>query len=276
MKTISILLILLMVSFQLDAQKKEKIKGDRDVVSTSGEINGNFNKLEVSDNITVEIQNANRNSYVLTTDQNLTEEIKIQVRDETLKISTKSKIINNKKLYVNLNLKNLESLTLNDDAYVRNSSRFRTENLTIISNNSGKLDLDLDIKQNLEVYLSNNSGGKIKSEANYVLINMKNRTDFKAKLDIDKLHVNLENSAGLKLDGKSKHAEYNINGSANLDAKKLSTQTAVLNSKNRADIYVDASRKIEITAEGKSKVYVYGNPDIEMKGLTDRSRIIKK
>lgn len=105
---------------------------------------------------------------------------------------------------------------------------------------------------------------------------MKNRSDLKAKFDTPNLKVNLENSADLKLDGSSNHAEYNLKDSSNLNAKKLKSQTAILNSKNRSDIHVDASKQIEIDAEGKSKIYVYGNPEINVKGLTDKSRIIKR
>jgi len=276
MKSLILVLFILIVPFQLDAQKKDKIKGDKEVVSTSGEIKESFDKLEVSDNITVEIQNANRNSYVLTADQNLLEEVEIEVRDETLKISTKSKITSSKKLYLNLNIQDLKSLIINDDAMVKNSSRFQTDKLSMVLNNSAKIELDLDVQQTLEVYFSHNSGGKIDSDAGNILINMKNRSDLKAKFDTPNLQVNLENSADLKLDGSSKHAEYNLQDSSNLNAKKLKTQTAILNSKNRSDIHVDASKEIEIDAEGKSKIYVYGNPEIKVRGLTDKSRIIKR
>ena len=44
----------------------------------------------------------------------------------------------------------------------------------------------------------------------------------------------------------------------------------------RADVYVYAGKDLELFAEGKSNIYVYGDPKIEVKGLTDKSKIIKK
>jgi hypothetical protein len=277
MKTIILILIsLLLAPGSITAQKKEKIKGDKQVISTSGEITGEFTKLEVLDNIKVEIESSSRNSYVLTTDQNLSEEVKVEVRDGVLKVFTRSKIVKDKKLHLFLNINDIESISLNDDAELKTSSKFRLERITIHMNNSSKIDLDLDIRQDASIMMNDNAGGKMNLNADNIVINMKNRTDLKANIQTSNLKVVLNKSASIKLDGKATHVVYDLEGSSNLNAKKLKSQTAILNSKNNSDIYVDASKTIEINAQGKSKIYVYGNPDIQVKGLTDKSRIIKK
>ncbi len=277
MKNLIFLLIVLLISpVEFHAQKKQKIKGDKQVVSTSGEITGEFNKLEVSDNLLVEIQTSSRNSYVLTTDQNLSEEVQVDVRDGVLKISTRSKIVNSKKLHLFLNLVTIESISLNDQAVVKSGSRLNLDKIDVYLNNSSEIDMNLNIKQEATFFLNNNSKGKLDLRANKIVVNMKDRSDLKADFNSEELRVVLHKNAGVKLDGKAEKVFYELSGSSNLNAKKLKTQTAVLNSKNNSDIYVDASKTIEINAEGKSKIYVYGNPDIQIKGFTDKSRIIKK
>ncbi len=277
MKTIFYFLVFLVICpLAIQAQKKEKVKGDKEVITTSGEIIGEFDKLEVSDNLYVEIQSAGRNSYVLTTDQNLAEEVEVEVRDGTLKIYTRSKVTKSKKLHLFLNITDLNTIYINDDAVVKTSSRYSLDKIDIHLNDAAEMDLDLDIRGQASIMMKDNSKGKLKLKANNVVINMANRPDLKADLQCDDLQVVLKKNAGVKLDGKASNVVFDLEGSSNLNAKKLKTQTAILNSKNNSDIYVDASKSIEINAEGKSKIYVYGNPDIQIKGFTDKSRIIKK
>ncbi|MBT8318709.1 MAG: DUF2807 domain-containing protein, partial [Gramella sp.] len=269
MKTIVLILILLLTyPFNLQAQKKEKVKGDKEVITTSGEITGDFNKLEVSNNLLVEIQTANRNSYVLTTDQNLAEEVEVEVRDGVLRVYTRSKIVKSKKLHLFLNLINIEEISIKDDAVVETSSKLRLDKIDLYLNGSGEIDLDLEINGEATLSMNDNSKGKLKIDARNMVVNMKNRSDLKADIQTEDLQVILSKSADAKLEGKASNVLFNLEGSSNLNAKKLKTQTAVLNSKNRSDIYVDASKTIEIDAEGKSKIYVYGNPDIQIKGFT--------
>lgn len=277
MKTILILLLFFIGHpTSIEAQKKTKIKGDREVISTSGEIKEPFENIEISDNISVEIQNGPKNSYILTADQNLIEEVEIIVKNNTLKIFTKNKITNRKKLDLYLRLENINSLILNDDAILKNTGKFQANEIRISLHNSSKVDLDLEIEQNADFSFFNNSGGKLDLKADNILINMKDRTDLKGDLDCKELKVTLEKYAGLKINGEANNSIYTLEGSSNLDAKKLKTKNAVLNSKNSSDIYVHATKSIEINAEGKSKVFLYGKPEVKIIGLTDKSRIIKK
>lgn len=273
---ILVLLIILLYPLSMESQRKDRVKGDKEVISTSGEIAGEFNKLEVSDNLLVEIQSSSRNSFVLTTDQNLSEEVEIEVREGVLKIYTKNKIVKNKKLHVFLNFRNLESISLNGDAEVKSGSRIDLDKIDIYMNNSSEIDLELNSKGSSNIVMNDNSSGKLKLKSNNIVISMNDRTDLKADLNTDDLKISLKKSADIKLDGVAKNAHYDLEDSSNLNAKKMKTQTAVLNSKNKSDIYIDVSKTVRINAEGKSKVYVYGNPNIEIEGFTDKSRIIKK
>lgn len=268
--------MILLLTFSCKAQKKDKIKGDREVISISEDIKDNFENIEISDNISVNLQKGLRTSYILTADRNLIEEVEIEVKNGTLKIYTKSNIGSSKKLEIYLSLKSFNSIIVNDDAIVKSSGKFEIEYLKVTMNNSSKIDLDLNVEKSTEINLFDNSVGKLSLRSDDVLINMKNRTDLNAKLKSKNLEVNLEKSAAIKLDGEADDASYNVEDTSNLDAKKLKSRTAVLNSKNRTDIYINAAKTIEITAEGKSKIYIYGNPTIKINGFVDKSRIIKK
>ena len=49
-----------------------------------------------------------------------------------------------------------------------------------------------------------------------------------------------------------------------------------LNTANTADVNIYARKELELDARDKSVVYIYGNPKLDVKNLTEASKIIKK
>lgn len=268
--------MMLMIFPVLVMPQTDKAKGNKEVVSISHDIEGDFESIEISDNLKVEIQKSRRNSYVLTTDQNLVDEVEVDVRNGVLKVFTNSKIVKSKKLEVLLNLDKLGTLIINDDASVILNDRFDIDKFKVIQNKKSDLDLDIDVSQDFELLLNDRSKAKISLRSDNININGKGHSKLKGNFEARDLKVNLEKSADLKLDGKANNAEYNLRNNSTLDARKLKANIALLISKNKADIHVRASNKITVDVEGKSKVFVYGNPEVIIKGFTDKSRIIKK
>ena len=275
MKNIVMLAFLAFSSVQY-SRAQGKLKGNGEVVTVSEEIRKNFDQIEISDNLVVELSQGSKNSYTLSTDENLVDAVEITVEANSLKIRINKKITGSKELKIQLEVKKLKHVQLRDDARLQTNQVLKVEDLVIDTNNSAKFDLEIEASGNLRLVMYKNSGGKLKAKSKRAEIEMQDRTDLKAEAETNELKVSMENSAELQLDGKADHAEYRLESSSALKARKMKTRTAEIFSRNRSDIYVHASRKLEVTAEGKSKVYVYGHPDIELKGLTDSSRIIKK
>ncbi|RKS53091.1 putative autotransporter adhesin-like protein [Gillisia mitskevichiae] len=275
MKTkLCILLLLGFVQISV-AQKTEKIKGDKDVISVSNTIDKEFSVLEISNNLKVTIAQSNKNSYVLTTDKNLAEVVNVEVTNGVLKMFTTAKITGSKKLEVFLSVKGISTIILNDDAELETQGTLSSDIFSFTGNQSTKFDLDIEA-QNASIILTKNSGGKLDLKAKEVTVNISDRSDLKGKMDAENLSAQLSKSAEMDMDGKVNNAIFNLKNSAELKTKKMKARTAILNASNSADIYIHATKNLSIDIEGKSKVYVYGNPQIEVKGLTDRSRIIKK
>ncbi|MFZ0491326.1 MAG: head GIN domain-containing protein [Salegentibacter sp.] len=271
-----VMLAFLAFSFVQYCKAQAKLKGNGEVVTVSEEIRKNFDQLEISDNLVVELSQGSRNSYTLSTDENLVDAVEITVEANTLKIRTNKKITGSKELKIQLEVKKLKHVQLKDDARLQTNETLKVDDMGIDANNSAKFDLEIEASGNLRLVMYKNSGGKLKVKSKHAEIEMHDRTDLKADSESNELKVSMENSAELQLDGKADHAEYRLESSSALKARKMKTRIAEIFSRNRSDIYVHASKKLEVTAEGKSQVYVYGHPDIELKGLTDSSRIIKK
>lgn len=275
MKKLIIILLVFFISSIGYAQSKDKIKGSREVVSESKDLDKKFNSVEITDNITVSISRGNKNSYVLNTDENLVEEVQFVVINNVLKIYTSKKISSFKELEVNLKVIGIDRIILRDDAVVKTDKKLKLDKILIDGSNSSKFDMEIET-DDIQINMNKNAGGKLKLKAKNLQIEMKDRTDLKGKINIDNLNVSLKNKAELTLSGDSKHSDFRLANSAGLDAKKMDSRTASLFSSNTSDVNIRVSRKLEVTSDGRSKIYVYGNADVQLKGFADKSKIIKK
>ena len=93
MKKFTLLLLVAIISTASFSQKKEKIKGDKDVTTVTNGFEKGFTAIEISDNLKVTLTSSLQNSYTLTTDKNLQDVIQFTVNEGLLKIYTTSNIV---------------------------------------------------------------------------------------------------------------------------------------------------------------------------------------
>jgi hypothetical protein len=137
--------------------------------------------------------------------------------------------------------------------------------------------LDLNIEaDDVSVTLHGDVEGKIKIKSKNTTIVMSGKTDLKGYIITDKIQVAMTKSAKLNIDGDADYASFDVKDSSKLKAKKMKTSSIDLNTSNSADVYIYAKRNLELHAKGKSIVYIYGNPELDVKTLTDKTKIIKK
>ena len=174
-----------------------------------------------------------------------------------------------------LKVKDLDRISLKEDASLKTARKMKIDKILIEADNSSQFDLDLDTKD-LQIRMRERASGKIGSNAKQLQIDMIDKTDLKGKLHVSTLMVSIDDRSNLNLSGKSGNSFFKLKSSANVDAKKLKSIYAEIESSNTAEIYLRVSRKLVINAADKSKVNVYGNPDIQLKGFTNKARVIKK
>jgi len=265
MKKSIILIVFLIISTSIYAQKKPKIKGDKDVVTMTNTIMASFNSLEIDDALEVTLVQGEQNGYTLTTDKNLQDIVQFKVIDSVLRIYTSNEITSSRKLEISLDFMNIEHITLKNDAKIEGEGRIESEVLYINAFDSSVFEIDIEVEE-LIIMMQRNAGGKLKARATNAIITMNDRTDLKAAIVGEETTVNLTDTAQLKLEGDSDSAAFNLKDGAELDAKKMKVSSVNLYASNNADVYVYAGKDLELFAEGKSNIYVYGDPKIEVKG----------
>lgn len=274
MKKVLVASILLM-SVCAYAQKKPKIKGNKEVTEMSKEIYESFNAIEVDDGLEVTLVQGRTNGYSIKIDENLLDIVQFSVRDSILKVYSVNRIVSSKKLEIELTVEEVEHIILKNDAKIEGKGRLESDKLYLSAYNSSSFDLDIKA-DDVTITVHRNAGGKLNIRSENSTIIMNDRTDVEANVIADKLRVTLTKSAQLDLTGDTDYAAFNLKDSAELDAKKIKASSVDLYTSNSSDVHVYASKNLELYAQGKSNVYVYGDPKLEIKGFTDKSKIIKK
>lgn len=275
MKKLSLLFILSIISIISFAQKKEKIKGDKNVVTTTDNISKEFNAIEVADELKVTLTQGLQNSYTLTSDKNLQEIIQFTVVDGKLKIYTTSRITSSKKLEIKVAFKNLEQINLKDDAEIDGEKMFESNVFIINADNSSRFNLEVKTKD-ISITMLGNAKGKLKANSERTVIAMSDKSDLKANISTDRTTIELTKSAKLELEGKSDDATLIAKDSSELDAKRMKTSSVSLNTSNNAKVHVDAKKNLQIYAKDKSNIYLYSEPKIQIEKFADKAELLKR
>ncbi len=275
MKKITLLLLLSIISMASFSQKKEKIKGDKNVITVNKGFENGFSAIEIADNLKVKLTNSLINGYTLTADSNLHDDIMFTVSAGILKIYTTSNIVSSKKLDITLSLNNLDYIYLKDDAEIKSEKTFDSNAITIDAQNSSKFDLELKSNQ-VSIKMNSGAKGKLKLRADELIIAMSDKAYLEADINVNANSTSLANNAKLKLDGNCDKASFSTIDSSELDAKRMKVSSAEVTATKGSEVHIDARKNLSIDARDKSKVFVYSEPKIDIKKFADKAEIIKK
>jgi hypothetical protein len=274
MKLKIILLTFLILSSALFAQKKSKIKGNKLVTDVYMEL-GDFNAIEIGDNLNVNLTQSLANGYHIKADENLIPVVKFELLDSVLRIYTTAKITKNKKLEINLNFKDISQLVLKDDAEVKSLNKLDFRNLDFIALNNASYDLDIKADSS-SFTLEKSTKGKLLLAGFESIMTLNENAYLKGTISLEFADILINKRSDMNLSGDIENLNLTATGSADIKAKNLKTSYTNLKSSNTSDIHVYVSKELVIYAKGKSSIYVYGNPEIKVDGLNDKSQIIKK
>lgn len=275
MKNILYIALLIITSNTILAQKKVKIKGNKEVITTIHSLEKEFNTIKVDDELEVNLRQGEKNNYVLTTDRNLQEVITFTVQDSTLAISTTHRIARSKKLEISLEFVKIKRIILKNDAEIKGEGSFKAKEIHIDAHDSSKFLLDIDAEK-VFVSMNQKSDGKIKIKSNENVITMADNSDLEATLISNKANIKLINSADLSLFGDTEKTDIILKESSKIDADKIKTSSVNLYASDKTDASIYASKDLTLYAEGKTNVYLYGEPEIEIKGFKEKAKLQKK
>ncbi|TRX39170.1 GIN domain-containing protein [Flavobacterium restrictum] len=275
MKKSALVLLLLLVSTSITAQKKEKIKGSKTVTIESKEI-GNFNAIEVEDNIEVYLEKGTKNEIKIEADENLHDIITTELRDNTLRIYTTKNAGSYKKLVVRITYTpDLKKVTAKNEAVINAIEQLELDTVEFDALDYSKLFLNANCTQFIL-----KSNDKTKVELNLKAVNTqvelsKNAT-LKALLTTTDLKCDGYQKTIATLEGDISNATIRLDNNAILSGKKLTTKKADVTLEGYTTCSITAETNLILDASDQSEMTFLGEPKIEIRAFTGESKLIKK
>jgi hypothetical protein len=275
MKKNTVLILLLLVSTLALAQKKEKIKGSKTVTIEQKEI-GDFEALEVSDNLEVYLDKGEKSELKIEADDNLHNIIDVDLSSKTLRINTSKTASNFKKLIVRITYtKELKMITSKNEAIINAIQEIQLNDITFKTFDDSKLFLNVNSK-NFSLQSEQNSKTELNLKAEKAIIELSKNTTLKALITSTDLKCDLYQKSKATLEGDVTNASIRLDNNVVFTGNNLTIKTAKLVTEGYSNCSINANTDISIDAAGNSQTQLFGDQKIEIKRFVENAILSKK
>jgi hypothetical protein len=258
-----------------NAQKKEKIKGDRNVTVKETPIDA-FNKIVVNDKFKVDIIEGAEAKVFIETDDNLHDIIQFSVTDSVLNFNTTKKITSSKKMSIKVTysniLKHIETL---NDAEISSLTSINLSEVTLTNSGNSKAFLNIKTKKFKHIN-SDKARVKLNLEAGIATLELGENTKLEALINADSLQVDMYQRSDAKIEGEVLSLDITADNSSTFTGKNLTANTCNVVSGLNTDIYLQVKEQLAIDASGNTEIYIFDNPKITIHNFKDTAKLYKK
>lgn len=271
----SLVVIFLMTTLLSFSQKKEKIKGNKNVTKIETPVN-DFNRIVIGEKFKVDLIEGNSPSVFIETDENLHEVIVFTVNDSTLSLKTTKRITSSKKLNIKISytslLKQIETI---EDAEVSSLTSINLPDLVVV--NSGTSKAFLNIKSDMFKYINNDKAKvKLNLTSKNAALELNDNSNFEALINSDSLVVDMAERSDAKIEGNLEKLDITAEKNATFNGKELTASIVNVMCNENTDIYLQAIEELVIDASDNAEVYIYENPKITINRFADLAKLHKK
>lgn len=275
MKKQTVLLLLLLSTTVALAQKKEKIKGSKTVTVEQREV-GNFEALEVEDNIEVHLERGERTELKIEADDNLHDIIQFDLTDRILRMYTTKEAVNYKKIIVRVTYTaDLNLITSKDESTISAIQEIQTDQFTCKAHDFSQLYMNVAAR-NFILQADDKSKTELNLKSENATVELSKNASLKALLTAVDLKVDLYQKTNATIEGDATHAIFRLDNNATLIANKLTLKSADVTTESYSSCSINAATAVIIDAANKSEIQLIGPAKIEIRRFADEARLIKK
>lgn len=270
-----LLTLILLLSTVVQAQKKERIKGNKNVTTQETPINS-FNKILVGEDFFIDIIEGESASVFIEADDNLHDVIKFNVADSVLTFKTTKKITSSRKLSIKViytrTLKEIETI---DDGEISSLTSVDLEGVSVKSSGTSKVFLNVK-SQNFSLASIGRSKVKLNVTSNETKFELSDNSKLDALVNADRMQIDLYNRTDAKVRGNLDKLKVRAGNSSNIIAKELVSINCEVLSEDSSDVTVNVTEELFIDATGSGEVYIYNDPKITLNKFTNTAKLHKK
>ncbi|WP_310558766.1 GIN domain-containing protein [Flavobacterium sp.] len=275
MKKSTVLLLVLLVSTFVLAQKKEKLKGSKIVTIEQKEI-GNFDTIEISDNLEVYLARGEKCELKIEADDNLHDIVNIDLTAKTLRINTSKTATNYKKFIIQITYTNeLKMVSAKDEAIINAIQEIQLDDIAIKTFDDSKLFLNVNTK-NFALESDHNSKVELNLKSGVATIQLSKNANLKALVSATDLKCDLYQKAIANLEGDVTNASIRLDNNAKFIGNNLTVTNAQLLAESYSNCSINVNTAISIDMAENAEIKLYGDQKIEMKRFAGNAILRKK
>ncbi len=272
MKKVLVILLLIapMISF---SQRKPRIKGSRIVTEVNEEL-PSFNAIILNDNLDIVLKKSFGPGYEIVADDNLIDILKFEVKDGTLVISSYYDVTAKKQFDITVTYTDLRAITLKDGSIV-SQDIIQGDELFVDGFNNTRLDIKASASV-MDINLEDTSHGDFNVDVDSLNITIGNRADAYVYAVNGTSLVDLDENASLTLEGTSNTVQARLVGNSKYKGETMEVGTVKVTMEDDPVAHIYAHGDLELSAKGRSRVYLYGTPKVTILDFLDTAQLIKK
>lgn len=271
----TIILIILLTSALAFAQKKEKVKGSKIVKLEQKEV-GNFESVEVEDNLEVFLVKGNECALEVEADDNLIEFVEYKITGKNLRISTSRDMSSFKKLSVRVTYNDSFNMVIaKDETNVTALSDVTVDNVTFKSYDYAKLFLNAKTK-NFTLMANDKSKVELNLKSEKTSIDISKSAYVKALISSNEMRFDMYQKSNADIEGDVLDLKLRLDNNTDFTGKKLIAKIALIEVTAYAKASINVSTNAQINASGNGEIELFGEPKIEMKKFTDSASLKKR
>ncbi|MXN92310.1 DUF2807 domain-containing protein [Flavobacterium sp. Sd200] len=276
MKKFSLMLLALLFTTVAFAQKREKIKGSKNVTITQKELPV-FETVEIEDNIEVYFIKGSSQRLEIEADDNLHDAIKTEVTATTLRIYCSKEISGAKKMVIRITyIDSLKNITAKHEATIYAVNELELDSITVKNLDFSKSFLNVRSK-NFGLIMNDKTKAEVNIKADNTTIELSKNADLKALIASPSVKCDMYQKTTAAIEGDAENVQLRIDNNAVFTGKKFTAKNMELTAESYTKCSILITDILTLSASGKTEVGLYGTPaTVTMKKFANNAVIAKK
>ncbi|MFP9113743.1 GIN domain-containing protein [Flavobacterium sp. RHBU_3] len=272
------LIALLALTLPSFAQKREKIKGSKNVTVVQKDLQP-FENVEIEDNIEAYLVTGAAKAIEVEADDNLQEAIMTEVNGTTLRIYTSKEITAAKKIAVRINYTpKVKTIVTKHETILYALTDLQADSLKIKSIDFSKLYLNIKSKS-LGLSMNDKTKAEINLKSENATVDLAKDATLKALISCKDFKMDMYQKTTAAIEGDVDNAVIRQDNMSEFTGKRFSAKKMELTTESYSKSSVMVAENLIMSASGKTVTEVFGNPDkliITLKKFADSAVLAKK
>ncbi len=258
------------------AQKLEKIKGNKNVITQTTETNP-FHTVILGDDFEYSLVYNQTPSVTIQADENLLPYIITEVnQDGVLTFKKIARLVSSKDIVITIKYNSaLANIKVKDKAELITPTPLELENVVFTTEGTSKIDLQLKT-DSFTLQSSEKSKIEIDVVCKAAILILNQNSKLEGLFFSNAATIELYDRANVNLNGESNTLNLKTDNHAQFDGEDLLIKTCTSYNNTASNAILNVSETVTIEASGNSSIYLYNTPDIFINKFTDTVKLQKK